>query len=248
MRERVKIWKRATTLTETELLLRAEAFVFQPHILKQREYLKRAAVLAYKYNKRYPRVVLHNTGAMMPGAFAFADGFMDGEMDITKYYAIFPMAWNEIMLGVDWGLVPGRLTMLRPAQKDQNRALFSVFKLYDMRFWVTHPGFDNTLYRTIRKVEQNFGLGKENIEFFGYWQKNNPVKFSGKTALLASCYRNKNGALLIYISNPSGKTASGTLKFDCSMNLTDAFTGKSISSALSLPKEDFTAIIAVPKK
>ncbi|MBE6405423.1 MAG: hypothetical protein E7040_05320 [Lentisphaerae bacterium] len=218
------------------------------HFLQQREYLKRCAVLAYKYNKRYPRIVLHNTGAMMPAAFAFVDGFMDGEVDVTKYYSTFPMQWNDIMLGVDWGVIPGRLTMLGPHKKDQNRPMFSIFKLYDMRFWITHGGFDNALYAKIRKIEREFGTGADGIEFFGYWQEDNPVKFVGESALSASCYRRKDGALLIYVSNTTGKTASGTLKFNQKMAVTNAFTGAAANFPITLPKEDFTAFLAIPEK
>lgn len=218
------------------------------HFLMQREYLKRCAVLAYKYNKRYPRIVLHNTGAMMPAAFAFVDGFMDGEMDVTRYYSTFPMPWNEIMLGVDWGIVPGRLTMLRPPQKGQNRAMFSIFKLYDMKIWITHGGFDHALYSKITKLEKNFGINADGMEFFGYWSEDNPVKFVGKSDLFASCFKRKDGALLIYVSNTTEKPAAGTLKFEQEMTVTDAFTGKPAVFPVTLPPEDFTAFLAQPRK
>ena len=218
------------------------------HFLAQREYLKRCAVLAHKYNKRYPRVVLHNTGAMMPGAFAFVDGFMDGEMTVKRYYDSFPMPWNEIMLGVDWGFVPGRLTMIRPTEKNQNRALFSIFKLYDMRFWITHGGLDRVLYNKINTAEKTFGIGNEGTQFFGYWDERNPVKFTGKTTLLSSCFKRKDGALLIYVSNTTRKTDSATLKFDRKMILKDILTNKDVKFPLTIPGEDFTAILAIPAK
>ena len=218
------------------------------HFLAQREYLKRCAVLAYKYNKRYPRVILHNTGAMMPAAFAFVDGFMDGEMTVKRYYDAFPMPWNEIMLGVDWGMVPGRLTMLRQTEKNQNRALFSIFKLYDMRFWITHNGFDNILYSKVRKAENSFGIGNKGTEFFGYWDEKNPVSFTGKTNLLASCFKRQDGALLIYVSNTTRQTASGTLKFNQKMKLSNALDGSEIKFPLTLPGEDFISILAIPQK
>ena len=239
----------------TNMLLNDQTFLREDgkvqgiyHFLMQREYLKRCAVLAWKHNKRFPRVVLHNTGAMMPAAFAFVDGFMDGEMDVTKYYSEFPMAWNDIMLGVDWGLIPGRLTMIGPKAKDQNRALFSVFKLYDMYFWITHSGFDHKLYAKLKQAEKNFGMKQGETTFFGYWQKNNPVRFTGNTPLLASCYSRKDGSLLIYVSNTTSKPASGTLKFDRNMSLLNVESGKNISPVITLPKEDFIAILATPQK
>lgn len=218
------------------------------HFLAQREYLKRCAVLAYKYNKRYPRVILHNTGAMMPAAFAFVDGFMDGEVTVKRYYDAFPMPWNEIMLGVDWGMVPGRLTMLRQTEKNQNRALFSIFKLYDMRFWITHNGFDNVLYSKVRKAENSFGIGNKGTEFFGYWDEKNPVSFTGKTNLLASCFKRQDGALLIYVSNTTRQTASGNLKFNQKMKLSNALDGSEIKFPLTIPGEDFISILAIPQK
>ena len=231
------------------LLLKDQGFVREDgrvqgvyHLLSQREYLKRAAVLTYKYGKRYPRVVLHNTGTIMPAAYAFADGFFDGEMDYKKYYQTFYIPWNEVFLGVDWGLTPGRLTMNLISAKGQNRALFSVFKLYDMRFWVTHPGFDNNLYGKIRKAEKEFGIAAPGTKFFGYWQEESPVKAVGKTDLVASCFQRKDGNMIVYIGNQTDKAASGTFQFGAGKKAYDLFTGKPVTFPVTIPGQDFMGL------
>ena len=117
-----------------------------------------------------------------------------------------------------------------------------------MRFWITHEGFDQKHYRQIRNKEIEFGVAADGTEFFGYWQENNPVKVSGKSPLLASCYKRKDGALLIYVSNPTEKSASGTLTFHKKMTVTNALNGKSVKFPFTLPMQDFTALLAVPEK
>lgn len=225
------------------LLLKDQGFVREDgrvqgvyHLLSQRQYLKRAATLAYKLGKRYPRVVLHNTGTMIPAAYSFADGFFDGEVDFKKYYNVFYIPWNEVFLGVDWGLYPGRLTMGLQDIK-QNRALFSVFKLYDMRFWVTHNGFDWKTYNKMRKAEKEFGTAAPGTKFFGYWQEDNPVKVLGKTPLLASCFQRKDGQMIVYVSNPTSKTEMFNFKID--KEVRDLFTGKPVKFPVTIPGQDF---------
>lgn len=216
------------------------------HLLSQREYLKRAAVLSQKYGKRFPHIVVHNTGCMLPN-MTFADAYMDGELDIADYYGTFSLAWNEVMLAVNWGPVPGRLTMLTLAAKKQNRALFSVFKLYDMSFWVTHSGFDRKLYRQTRAIERSFGTNAPDSRFFGYWDPENPVKPVTPTAIGASCFRRANGKMLIYLGNPTGKDDS--VSFDLKgFKVKDAFTGKKITFPAAVKSHDFMALIAEPEQ
>ena len=126
--------------------------------------------------------------------------------------------------------------------KGQNRALFSVFKLYDMRFWVTHPGLDNALYGKIRKAEKEFGIAVPGTKFFGYWQKESPVKAIGKTDLVASCFQRKDGNLIVYISNQTDKAASGTFQFGDGKKAYDLFTGKTVTFPVTIPGQDFMGL------
>ncbi len=197
------------------------------NLLSQREYLKRIAVMGHLYGKRFPRLVIHNTGEMIPASFAFADVFMDGEMDIhTSHYDVFYPAWNEVMLAADWGLVTGRLTMLNgKVDPARNAAMFSIFKLYDMAFWVTHSGFDFETYRKLAEIEKDFGTNASDSSFSGFW-KNNGIVFHDKNSpLQASCFE-RPGRKLIYMTNPARESATAIFSLPGTGMLTDKLSGE----------------------
>lgn len=201
------------------------------NILAERDFLKRVAVMNYLYKKRFPGIVVHCTGSMLP-SFAFADLAIDGEMDIADtHYEIFYPAWNEIMLAADWGLIPGRLTMLNgKVNPRKNAALFSMFKLYDMKFWITHSGFDMQLYQRLREVERKFGVTAPDCRFTGYWQDTGIIFSDNNKDVLASCYTRPQGKL-IYMTNQAADEKEISFKLPENGILTDILGGRVIRPA-----------------
>lgn len=198
------------------------------NMLAERDFLKRVAVISYLNKKRKPAICIHNTGSML-ASFSFGDIFMDGEMDIPEtHYEVFSRAWDEVMLAADWGLVPGRLTMITgSADKKKNDALFSIFKLYDMKFWITHSGLDLQLYRTLSNVEKNFGTTEKDCCFTGYWQ-NTGIRFvQNDKDILASCFTRPKGKL-IYMTNRSEVTKTVSFNLPDDGVLTDIREGGGI--------------------
>lgn len=211
------------------------------NLLSQREYLKRVATLAHIYKKRFPHISVHNTGCMLPPCFTFADVFFDGEMDVVKYYDTFTRPWNDIMLGVNWGIYPGRLTMLRKEQRGQSHALLSVFKLYDMKIWHTHSGLDQELVKKLNDAEVIFGTNAADSRFYGFWQEENPAKLTGSSSLLASCFQRGN-ELLVYISNPTANVEKASLPFAAHSKVTDVVTGKEVIFPVTVESYNFRAL------
>ncbi len=65
-----------------------------------RDYLKRVAVLTQSHHTREPHIILHMTGAMVPGAFSFADLHLDGENDHLRTGKDFMDYWGFVRMEV----------------------------------------------------------------------------------------------------------------------------------------------------
>lgn len=205
------------------------------NLLLQREYLKRVAVLAHTMNKkRWPRIVVHNTNAQMLGAgFAFADVTYGGEMDIPEkgdHYDVFYPPWPQIMWGADWGGAPGALTMLgygdRAQQERPNRAMFSLFKLYDMGIW--NSGMKQSIHNTFLDIEKEFGTSAADSRFVGFW-KNGKVRLETPDGPVKASYFERPGKMLIYFSNSGGQAEKVSFSLPGSGILKNAETGKIIT-------------------
>ena len=175
-------------------------------ILLARQYLKRAAVLAFKYKRRQPAVVAHVTDAHVISAFAFANAIYDGEMTIpanANHYDVFYPAWIETSLGVNWGPCPGMLSMLGWGKRGKsikaNRAMFSMFKLYDTAIW--NQGLDNSMKARLDAIEREFGTMAPDARFVGYWD-NDWIK--GEKVRISYFVRDGKKALM-YVANPNRK-------------------------------------------
>ena len=227
---------------------------YQPkcNLLLTREYLKRVATLAQKYGKRFPRIVVHNTDAQMIGCFAFADVAFSGEMDIPEgktHYDVFPTECTDTMLGADWGPAAGTLTMLgygeRARDQHVNRALWSIYKLYDCAIWMN--GGDGDLAGKLTRLEQTFGTNADDCRFIGHWE-NDIVKFRDTEPLVKSSLFVRPGKLLIYLSNQSSqaRTIEFTLKEAGALH--DGESGRRVRDRdgvykLSVPGRDFRALL-----
>lgn len=185
---------------------------FQPrcNLLLTREYLKRVAVLAHKYNKRYPHIVVHNTDAQLIGCFAFADITYGGEMNIPldgDHLSVFAPEYNETMLGVNWGPTSGMLSMLgydkRAQQEKPNRAMYSIFKLYDISIW--NSGLNNKLKNLFDTIEKDFVTNAADAKFIGYWD-NSWIKFKTPDPKVKASYFMRPGKKLIYFANHNAES------------------------------------------
>ncbi len=209
-----------------------------------REYLKRAATLAAAYDRRQPRVVIHNTNAQLIGAFAFADSSYDGEMLIPEngdHYDIFYPAWPEISLGVNWGVAPGMITMLGWGAYGQeprpNRAMYSLFKLYDISIW--NNGMDRTLKQRLDRIEADFGTAEADCTFTGYWENDAILA----PPLKVSFFLRPGRGALAYVANPAEETAEAAWQLTPEWQnavVTDMESGKIVTEeTLRLDPHDF---------
>ena len=228
---------------------------FQPrcHLLLTREYLKRVATLAHQKGRRSPHLVVHNTDANMPAMMAFAELTYAGEMDIPldqDHYAVFPFERLDTMLGANYGTAPGMLTMLgyreRARRTAPNRAMWSLFKLYDISVW--DHGMDALLYQKLVEIEKSFGTDVADCRFIGHW-KNDFLSWKGACEGLKASSFLRPDRRLIYLSNTGAKTVTATFALtDGAGVLTDAETAKPIEQddgvyRLPIPSHDFRVLL-----
>ena len=213
--------------------LREDGFI-QPgsHILIVRDFFKRLAVLGHKYNKRYPRVVLHTTAAQYLPRYTFCDVGYGGEMNIPKdgdHFQVFYSAWPEIMLGVDWGIGRGMLTMLHmnklTATPRATRAMYAAYKISDMGLWSTAT--HSKTHALFQKIERDFKNNAPDCKFV-MWRYNTLMKFANPDNLIRCSYFERPGKYLFYLANHSKTDRKVTFTLGKQGVLTDAETGKVI--------------------
>ena len=222
-------------------------------ILNMREMFKRVSVLAQKYGKRRPRIVIHDTGCQVLPRFTFADVCFGGEMNIPKegkgdHFSVFHSAWPETMLGVDWGFGRGMLTMLgaQAASERQARAMYACYRIYDMAYW--NNGVNDKVRRTFRKIDTDFGINAPDCTFT-LWRDQRLVAFADKSQDVRVSFYARPGRKLLYMANQD--TADHKVVFTLAEKgtLVDAETGKAIAPggdgryALVLPGHDLRALV-----
>ena len=222
-------------------------------ILNMREMFKRVSVLAQKYGKRHPRIVIHDTGCQVLPRFTFADVAFGGEMNIPKegkgdHFSVFYSAWPETMLGVDWGFGRGMLTMLGPQMDSerQARAMYACYRIYDMAFWSN--GVNDKVRRTFRKIDTDFGINAPDSSFT-MWRYNDFVKVDGAAGDIRASFYSRPGKKLIYMANHEKDARTVRFALGAKGALTDAETGEVIEPnadggyALSIPGHDLKALV-----
>ena len=202
------------------------------HILLVRDFFKRLAVLGHKYNKRYPRVVIHTTAVQYLPRYTFCDVGYGGGMNIPKdgdHFNVFYSAWPEIMLGVNWGIGRGMLTMLHAKGLHETprhtRAMYAAYKIYDMGLWNT--SVHGKTHSRFQKIESDFGNNAPDCKFV-MWRYNNFVKFDKQENLIRCSYFQRPGKYLFYLANHSKADRKVTFTLGEKGVLTDAETGKVI--------------------
>lgn len=203
------------------------------HILIVRDFFKRLAVLCHKYNKRYPRFVIHNTAAQYLPRYTFTDVGYGGEMNIPKngdHFDVFYSAWPEIMLGVNWGVGRGMLSMLHMNKLSDTpratRAMFAAYKIYDMSIWRT--ALHSATASVFTKIETDFQTNAPDSKFT-LWRYNKVMKFAKPDNLIRCSYFLRPGKYLFYLANHSKKNQKVTFTLAEQGTLTDAETGKIIT-------------------
>ncbi len=226
------------------------------HILVVRDFFKRLAVLGHKYNKRYPRVVLHTTAVQYLPRYTFCDVGYGGEMNIPKdgdHFNVFYSAWPEIMLGVDWGIGRGMLTMLHGKGLHETprhtRAMYAAYKIYDMGMWNTAShGKTNKLFQ---QIEKDFGSNAPDCKFV-MWRYNTLVKFDKKDNLIRCSYFQRPGKYLFYLANHGKSDRKVSFSILEKGTLLDAENGKVIAAVngkytLDVKKHDLRILILKTK-
>ena len=222
-------------------------------ILNMREMFKRVSVLAQKYGKRHPRIVIHDTGCQVLPRFTFADLAFGGEMNIPKegkgdHFSVFYSAWPETMLGVDWGFTRGMLTMLgaQTASERQARAMYACYRIYDMAYW--NNGVNDKVRRTFRQIDTDFGIGADDCAFT-LWRDQKFVSFTDRSQDVRVSFYARPGKKLLYMANQDKADHKVAFTLAGKGNLVDAESGKAIapnadgSYALDIPGHDLRALI-----
>lgn len=178
------------------------------HILLTREYVKRCTVLAHLKGLSLPRFSVHATDAMAIPAFAFADGFLAGEMSVPKnqdHMDVYNAAKRRIMFGTHWGPTPSALTMLGygdgARDPKRNRAMLGMIRLFDMRlYW--NSGRNEELWTKLTKVDSDFGTSAPDSVFVGYWQsESQAVALEPREGLEASFFVRPGRAAMVTVTN-----------------------------------------------
>lgn len=214
-------------------------------IMKMREMFKRMSVLAQKYGKRLPRIVIHNTGSQVLPRFTFAELAFGGEMNIPKrenggdHFSVFDSAWAETMLGVDWGFTRGMLTMLASQSGDekQTRAMYACYRIYDMALW--NNGLNGKVYKAFREIDKDFGTNADDCTFT-LWRDQKLVGFADKSQGVRVSYYARPGKKLLYMANQDKADHEVVFTLAEKGVLTDAETGKAIA-----PRADGSYSVAI---
>ena len=199
-------------------------------ILLFRQLMKRVATLNYLMKKPYPGIVVHNTGAHYLPRFTFVQAGYGGEMDIPKngdHFDIFYSAKPEIMLGVNWGIRKGMLSMLhsRPNPEKETRAMYACYKIYDCAIW--NNGLSNKIHHKFVELEQDFGTNQPDAKFV-IWRKNKFVKVTNGAKNIRCSYFERPGKKLFYMANHDTKAQEVVFTLGANGTLTDGETGKVI--------------------
>lgn len=226
------------------------------HILLVRDFFKRLAVLCHKYNKRFPRTVIHCTAAQYLPRYTFTDVGYGGEMNIPKngdHFNVFYSAWPEIMLGVNWGVGRGMLSMLHAKGLSDTprhtRAMYAAYKIYDMGIWNT--GTHWKTHRIFLNTEKNFPVNAPDCKFT-LWRYNKFMKFAKPDKHIRCSYYQRPGKYLFYLANQSKKDQKVTFTLAEQGTLTDVETGKVIAPVngkytLDVKAHDFRSMILKTK-
>ena len=172
------------------------------------------------------------------------------EVDIPKsgdHFDIFYSAKSEIMLGVNWGIRKGMLSMLhsRPNPEKETRAMYACYKIYDCAIWSN--GLANKIHYKFVELEQNFGTNQPDAKFV-IWRKNKFVKVTNSAKNIRCSYFERPGKKLFYMANHDTKAQEVVFTLGANGTLTDGETGKVIQPVngtytLKINGHDFRCLI-----
>ncbi|MCC6579766.1 MAG: hypothetical protein IT440_04945 [Phycisphaeraceae bacterium] len=227
--------------------------------LETRDLLKRCAVLGHLHGNTSPWVSVHMTGGMMPGVFSFADLCLDGEAGLPEtmdYMDYWPMEYMEVTGAGAFGGNLAWLPMLGYGdraykQTKPTRTLMALLKLYDIWIWPT--SLNMTVFRQLKDIEKEFGIGQDDCCWLGYWDKSASVWFPLPPSLRASAYYRPGKGALIYVSNFSKERQSITFTPDLrslgieQFSILDAETQQPLQDhELSIEGHDFRLLRVIP--
>ena len=219
--------------------------------------------------KIYPggKIARHISQTPEPPLIAFADCLADGEcfmMNVGKdesYYNLFTSdSFRASFMGSPLGIPSVFIAQFNRAYqlhfpekwqaakagtlKNQELHLrhFSGYALvHDTGVW---PNFGVNIKKFL-DIMDRAGV-KSNSAFYGYWNKNNPVKkiASSDKRIMVSCYICKNGAIAVLMNDTDApatvKLALDQTIFGTSPAVTDAENNKKVNpQSVLLPKRDF---------
>jgi hypothetical protein len=194
-------------------------YPFYP-IFDLRDFYKRLATILGKYTDN-PIIWVHLEEKMASPCFSFCAAFWEGEwvMGGLKAEGAYLSDiqgldwWRARGLAAQWGIVPMWLpfTSGSPEQQlNQSRDIMALLLVHGTP--LGSVGFKNKeLLTSVWKAQAVFDIGK--AEFHGYWQNTDSLNVRPQDKNIVASYYEKDGKLMIVVSNFTKQQQDVTLKF-----------------------------------